>query len=656
MDKLLNNESDLYEAIVSTVFKETKKKLAEAEQKIKTRWILFLVSIVVSLGAFGAAGYMYYSRILPLEQIISIAVVAALFLLVCFVFWLLGIRLRKALLPDTRIKSLKIGLLPIKSLKREPGTYLVDQAGLLKPVSLTFTLEQNVIRLQSILKKFQELVESMPHLLLSSDYLQVPVDESTEQKLFSEEGDLHQVYQELINLMDHLEANTSDVHLLNLNESMLTDLEALGSQIQGIWENAPKCRPLTEKALEDVLSIIRQIEGDLTKDADDAASWSSLQDYLYEVMERLENATQRFSHSREYALGGVMKSFNRDLEGLSAFASFNSYCPRCNEEVISNSANGEWDADNNSYPVFDPATRMTVVPKLSRWECPVCGFQTDRPFPVHRLLDELIYPALERLLQENRIQRLKTYQEAEDRILECLRDEEKEILEYVEKTEKESRDIQSKVREVASNIEGARATVSMLQDEISRIESLKDSRMASVTSEINQIAGQISEYREKTMTEYNQTMDAVVAAASRDIEQLAQIARQEEQARMEVQRQIAQNTQAIASNTQEMKASLSSIDKNTQRVADNTDEMKDSLSNINKNTQTIADNTGEMKDTLKDVSGKLSENNAMTGAMAKQNGCFKASPPNFPGMFQNWGKDVKQAITGQSDYDRMKAG
>jgi len=523
--------------------------------------------------------------------------------------------------PKIKIKSIKAGTFIFEPFHGVNGCYLFNRSGHTNPVEIDFYSERNIEKLKNMLQRYRQMSQSMPAVMSSDSRKLVRVTDELEHPIFSEETELHSLLEEICEVLDNLESRKESYHLLSLSKEELFELLELAKlESPGF---SPVRATLTE--MTDIGSIIRQIEGEFSSQGSENEALSA-ERFLDQFGSEIGEVLGTLDSSRKASFVDMIKPFSDDLERLSTITSYNCYCPECNQEAIDATANSEWNSENG-YPKLDMATRMKPVPGGIYWECPVCGNRTGTPFPVHKMLDNLLFPTMDRLLQENRVDRLKLYLDAEKRKMEILGDEQREIRETIDSSEQASSLIQNRIRDISSGVETAKSTIGLLMAELGSFESVNRSRLDTISSEINTVVNEISDYRNRTLTSFNQSIDEMLQQADIKMEDLAKMAREDEEARMAIMREMSQNMQAVAtSNVQ---------------IAENTGQMTQQLGQISENTASIA------KTSL--------ESSSATRAMARKSGAYKPSFPNVTGMIgQKWG-DVKQSVTGTSDYDRGRS-
>ena len=607
--------SEIKKAVIRDICRQdimNKDLLASTKKKKKTGMIVCLF-----LMAAGIAGSILWWGHLRVQDPKLLAPAG-----IGFVIGLIGIfsfagasKALKNYRPQKKVTSIKIAMLPIGSVLGSQGRYLFDQSGLAETVELVFPSANAPDQIRKIEEVHKQLSAEVPDILPPENPTNVRLEDyETDHILFGDESKLHMIYQKTVDIFDSMESEKLTTPLLRVSPDELNDLVKLVGRLNnsGDWSGCPEIRNTPSDFISQVGDIIARLEGEVDPEGDLSRERQKVTTLFTGFLSQIRKDQKNLAMRRTNSLAGVMPNYSKELERLAVMSSYNCYCPKCNGATINSSAEGNWDSSSGEFPSFDFATRMKPVPGGLLWECPVCAHRTEQPFPVHRILDDLVYPTMDRLLQENRVERLRIYHQAQEKKRQVIDAMQKDIRLLAEATKKEAREFQARIREIASGVDGAKATIELLAEEMASLDALRNSRISQLSSQMNQHIQKIAEFKRHTMSEYNKSMDRIMEEASKDLKHLAKVARQEEQARMNVQRQIAEN--------------------------------------LSKQNQ-----LSEKQIELSEKQNKhLEEGNAMTEAQLRQTGGYDASFPNVMGQAKELAGDVEQALTGKSDYDRAK--
>ena len=556
MAGLLTDSQEITEAACSVYAKEDLNTFRSLEKRVADARVHALGSYVgafllTALGIIVAAMGEHKTGI-PAVAAFGLPTLAGLAFLALFYFRLRGARRAHATYhPRTRIRSIRTGLLPLLAIRGRYGLYTCDQSSMLSPTTLTFPSQEAAERLEHVLNNHRELVSSMPGVLDSERVVDLPMEDGTAQPLFAEEGKLYGVYEEAKEIIAGLETSSVDARILEMTPEQLRQLVACDEEASGIWDESPHMA-LEEPPEEDGLTgLVRRLEGEVEAAGDADSVRSKVDAFLTAFLEEIRKDLDKLDASRQLSLGVLLQSYSRDLEKLTAMASFNCYCPTCNASFVEESAAGAWRHEACEFPLPNRATRMRPVPGTNAWECPICSERTERPLPIHRLFDELVAPAMDRLLQENKVKREEVYLEAGQRNREWMERAEREARSVADTAKRDAGNIQMRIRDVATEISAARASIDLLMSEIGTVEALRGTRLMEIARDVQSTVREIAEYRETTNAAFTDTMDRIEDDATAALKQLASVARIENEARMRLMQQTATNLKTVADNTAE---------------------------------------------------------------------------------------------------------
>ena len=112
------------------------------------------------------------------------------------------------------------------------------------------------------------------------------------------------------------------------------------------------------------------------------------------------------------------------------YSAFYFYCPTCNEEIEQELLQRDYSVHSLtlSGPLSLPrSTRCVYNPEDGSWRCTSCESKTRHPIPVSKMLDEILLPAYDRLMEEHKIERLKAHREVRGREMSSRNEMESEL-------------------------------------------------------------------------------------------------------------------------------------------------------------------------------------------------------------------------------------
>ena len=105
-------------------------------------------------------------------------------------------------------------------------------------------------------------------------------------------------------------------------------------------------------------------------------------------------------------------------------SAFNMYCPDCNSDLHATLDGRTYDvqSDQTNEPLNFSANTRCVLDYDENgekvWRCVACENETYIPIPVHKMLDELLLPVYDRLMNENQVERLRAHRDARNKEIE----------------------------------------------------------------------------------------------------------------------------------------------------------------------------------------------------------------------------------------------
>lgn len=476
--------------------------------------------------------------------------------------------------------------MPLKTYHGSNGTYIHDDSGHTKPVTLDFYAQSNIDRLETLVDRYKTTMENMPEVLNGHEKSEHTLDNGNTQAVFAEESTSSEILHDAITAMENLDAKEERFNFLQLNAQELTQLENISTHESLSFEPV-----VATKEASDMSHSIKQIEGDLFHDD------QGPHQYMKEVSTNIATSLDSLAKERQKSIKSVVQPMNTELKRISLITSYNCYCPSCNEDVLKNIEEAQYDGSlSNSAPTPSQASLLTPLADGKTWECPMCSKQTQNPFAVHKMLDKLIYPTMDRLIQENKNERTKLYHNAESEKRKILTDERKEVRDLLENGETRTDAIQSRVRDMVANMANANGTIKLLMGELASFQLTKEGRLKTLSNEMAQITDKIEEHRTQSITKLNTTLDEIKDEATQEFSRLASIARAEEQARVqlmkdqvntmkEVKSAVHQNTSAVRENTRATQNVANSMQANTRATQNVAKSMKANTAAVGAQTQ-----------------------------------------------------------------------
>lgn len=349
---------------------------------------------------------------------------------------------------------------------------------------------------------------------------------------------------------------------------------------------------------------------------------------LEAALERWSRRHDIFHALRISSLSGTIAPLCHNLGDAFHYSGFNLYCADCNEERIENLLGRDYSvqSDQDHPPVRYPdETRCSYEPAEGRWTCRSCTRTVDHPIPVHKSLDEVFLPVYNRLMDENKNERLSVYSNIRDQELEYLNQCRSEIEEVARSGREAIEELETRVVQAQARIKGEEQALASF---VEILEAYQESQRQAV----RQIRRNTEEVREKVQEENERVREKLAEISRRSRERLradntrlARAQKIEDENRDALQRQILQSVRTSAAANVATASSTSEIAENTERM------------------------TGQ----LREMKGNQERQMHIQAAMAEESGVeIGASRFDFLGKLRERGAGAVSAISGEDDVDR----
>ena len=455
--------------------------------------------------------------------------------------------------PSREILSVRVGRITIASRQEPSGNYLIDRSRLLPISSIPLPSGKMVESLATSMKAYDEAMTRMPPILGNDRFEGIELEQESTQRLYCEEADVNSTLQLLVGALGQLEVETIDVRLLGLDRGYLVRLRDIQAEQQGVWVGAPAITSGAAVNLDEEVKKIARLEGAFGTASSVNSPSTQIRGMLDEFAARAEQDAAKLDESRRYSLAEVADALPRELRHIATIANYHCYCPTCNGDFIAKLVAREWEDDGrDDFPHPDRATIMNPVPGSDVWECPVCANRTPVPFRLPRLLDELIYPVMDRLLQENRVERIKLYGEAEERKRTVLAEVQRELRDSVDKADRDGREIKGRIRDIITHVASAHETMKLLMTESAAFEALAESRLQQIGTDMEGIVDRIHSNQQQLTAEFNSSIEKIAADSRAKYDHLAVVAHSEWDTRMSIQERFAQTHEREAKSMEKL--------------------------------------------------------------------------------------------------------
>ncbi len=318
---------------------------------------------------------------------------------------------------------------------------------------------------------------------------------------------------------------------------------------------------------------------------------------LAPLHETLRQATLRhlaLAGVRYDALPGSIAPICSDLGRMFHYGAFNFYCPSCSETLNRELLARDYSVQHEhsaTRPQYDSNTRCVWLADERCWQCRTCSQTTATPLPVHKALDELLLPAYDRLMEENKNERLRIYRGARDGESSARNEAERDV-EQVHRQGRSTQDtLDWEVKRVEAVLEGEREALVALRTLIAEYSRDQSAALARATEAQAAIAARVAALTNESRQELDAVFDderARMIAAMRDCSRSKRI---DDEARDAVFADIAARSAEIAQSTARTAFASERTAENTFRTAHATEQTAQNTLRTAVASEQTADNT-----------------------------------------------------------------
>ena len=323
---------------------------------------------------------------------------------------------------DYKISKLGIAYVPVADqIKYEDKSFIVDYTGRVEESEMTLKLSRQNDLLIKTIGEVEDLASNAPIVegadevnSVDTDQYSTSIQEINEYDYF---GKLDRSLSTLSYCMEDLETSSVSLPLVSDNSSYLGFLREYATT--NVPADAPII-PIFDKARHQ--SHIEKFQ-ELNRLKDSLSSQTRhFEDVLKELMVTIANSVQAISALKVASTDKVLNDSNRILFQILK-SPYNHYSPILEYEEIERIRNEKFDyaEDVQNYVPFQLKQSSRVhYNLLSGTWCAEDGSTTGMPFGVHQIYEEIVAPVVQNLMEENRIERIKIYNQIKDQKISYL--------------------------------------------------------------------------------------------------------------------------------------------------------------------------------------------------------------------------------------------
>lgn len=328
----------------------------------------------------------------------------------------------KDIFRDYKVTKLGVAYVPVADqIKYDDKSFIVDYTGQVNDSEVTLQMSRQNDLLIETIGKLESLSAQAPIVETSKDVEAVETDEySTSIQELNENdylGSLDRSLRTISFCMDDLDTTSVSLPLVEDNSEYLDFLNSYATK------TVPEGVPVISVFDKDrYVSSIDKFQ-ELNKLRDSLSTRTQqFEDVLKSLMMTMANSVQAISALKVASVDKVVLQSNKVLYQILK-SPYNHYSPTLEYEEIERIKNEKFDysADVQGYEPFklkqSSRVRYNLVTGLWSSED---GNTTNMPFGVHQIYEEIVAPVVQNLMNENRVERLKIYNQIKDQKLSYL--------------------------------------------------------------------------------------------------------------------------------------------------------------------------------------------------------------------------------------------
>ena len=321
-------------------------------------------------------------------------------------------------------------------------------------------------------------------------------------------------------------------------------LQPIDPRLPGLDLLEPCAIPIAVPGLDDAIALKAFLDGPVGEHLE-SRSKASIEEW---TDRQFATSGVRFD-SLHLGLAPVCYGLGRMFD-LSAF---NFYCPDCareqNDELLRRDysvAQGE----ERSPMKYSPNSRCLFDTERQLWRCMACEGEFENAIPMHRTLDEVLLPAYDRLMEENKNERLDVYARARDSELDYANRRETE-LEEIFRTNREGVELLRREElRAQADIQGEQVAITSLLGVVAAAKVSTAGALTRVSEETRQLTFQMEQDRAGVRREMAEFYERERAEMVKTMNDCARAERIEQVKRDSVMREINVNMVGLRQDVQ----------------------------------------------------------------------------------------------------------
>lgn len=331
-------------------------------------------------------------------------------------------RMHSEIFRDYSVKRLGVAYVPVaEQVKYQDKSFIVDLTGSVPEAEISMSMSRQNNLLVDTIHTLEHLAKEAPVVETSDDAETIRTDEYSRSIQEIKENDymgaLERSLRTMAFCMDDLETASVSLPVVTDNSEFLAELDRFASAEYPA--GAPVVDVFDRQAYEPGVEKFRAIN-DLKQSL--STESAQFEEVLRQLMQAIGVSVQTVARMKVSSVDKVVLDSNRLLYQILK-APYNHYSPDLEAEEIDRIRHEKFDysEDVQGYEPFTlrQSSRVKYNPLSGVWVAED-GSQTTQPFGIHQMYEEIVAPMVQNLMQENRVERLKIYNNIRDQKLSYL--------------------------------------------------------------------------------------------------------------------------------------------------------------------------------------------------------------------------------------------
>ena len=370
----------------------------------------------------------------------------------------------KNIFRDYKVTKMGVAYVPIaQQVAYEDKCFVVDYTGKVENSRVTLQMSRQNDLLAETMSQMEKLTTEAPIVETSDDSERIDTNDYSlsiqEINQSDYVGKLDRSLRTISFCMNDTEVKSVDLPLVADNSEYLHFLNEYSTNDNG---NHPIVKVFDDKKYDkeiDDFCKLNRLKDSLSSDTE------QFEDVLKHLMHTMAMSVQTISAMKLASTDKIVNSSNELLFKILK-APYNHYSPLLEDEEISRIRHERFDyADSiQGYEPFQLRESSRVKYNLFSGEWTAeDNSSTNVPFGIHQIYEEIVAPMVQRLMMENRIERIKIYGQVHDQKISYLNKWHQDVDAFYRSNHTESADIINNMQQTLSEYVEAYNTLAQLQ-------------------------------------------------------------------------------------------------------------------------------------------------------------------------------------------------